>query len=92
MRGVKSPRIMNGPYQPNEYSYPPATRNITLPGVVSVRFLIEASGQRPEVVTALMRELHILVDIDRSIDFGAARRVLRHFGVSAERGTSHLTI
>ncbi len=72
--------------QPTQPSYPPVTRNITLPNVVAVRFLIEVSGQEPEVVTDLMHKLHILVEIDRSIDFGAAQRVLRHFGIWAERG------
>jgi len=64
---------------------PPITKKVTLPGVVAVRFLIDVSGQEPETVTGLMNNLHILVDINRSIDFAAAQKILRQFGILAER-------
>ena len=71
-------------------SYPPITRKVMLPNVVAVRFLAEVSGQEPETVTALMNTLHILVDVNRSVDFAAAQKVLRYFGIWAER--SHLCL
>src|SRR5678816_1692923 len=74
--------------RPEPVLYPPITRKVTLPNVVAVRFLVEVSGQEPEVVTGLMNKLHIFVDVNRSVDFGSAQRVLRHFGVWAERGPS----
>jgi hypothetical protein len=67
-------------------SYPPITRKITLPNVVAVRYLAEVSGQDLVSINALMTELRIFVDVDRSVDFGAAQRILRHFGIWAERG------
>jgi hypothetical protein len=65
---------------------PPITRKVTLPNVVAVRFLIEISGQKPETVTGVMTQLHILVDVNRSVEFRVAQEILRHFGILAERG------
>lgn len=56
---------------------------VALPSLVSVRYLAEVTGQDLEKLSAVMRDLHILVDIDRSVDFGAARKVLEHFGIRA---------
>jgi hypothetical protein len=72
--------------EPKPTPYPPITRKVTLPDVVAVRFLVEASGQELDTIVALMNKLRIGVDVNRSVDFGAAQKVLRHFGIWAERG------
>jgi len=68
-------------------SYPPITRKITLPNVVAVRYLVEISGQDLATINALMTGLRIFVDVNRSVDFGTAQKILRHFGIWADRGT-----
>ena len=77
--------------KPETVSYPPITRKVILPNVVAVRFLAEVSGQEPETITALMNKLYILVDVNRSVDFAAAQKLLRHFGIGAERSDLCLT-
>jgi len=72
--------------EPGSAPYPPITRKITLPNVVAVRFLVETSGQDVETIVALMHKLRIIVDVNRSVDFGTAQKILRHFGIWAERG------
>jgi hypothetical protein len=67
-------------------SYPPITRKLTLPNIVAVRYLGEVSGQDLATINAIMTELRIFVDVNRSVDFGAAQRILRHFGIEAQRG------
>ena len=56
---------------------------VELPSLVSVRYLAEVTGQDLEKLSAVMRDLHILVDLNRSVDFGATRKVLKHFGIRA---------
>src|SRR6266478_4283777 len=72
--------------EPVRVPYPPITRNVILPNMVAVRYLVEVSGQELDVITALMKDLRIIVDVNRSVEFGAAQRILRHFGIWAERG------
>lgn len=76
--------------EPEPVRYPPITQKVTFPDVVAVRFLGEASGQDLSTIVALMRELRIMVNVNRSVDFRAAQKILRHFGVWAQRGVSNV--
>ena len=63
---------------------PPITREILLPEKVAVKYLAEASGQDLSTVVALMRE-RIFVRVDRSVDFEDAAKILRRYGIAANR-------
>jgi hypothetical protein len=67
---------------PPPVSYPPITRRIRLPQKVAVRFLAEISGQELHVIMALMNRLRIVVDINRSVDFDHAQRILGRQGTN----------
>ena len=64
---------------------PPITRRVILPEKVAVRFLAEESGQRLNTIVSVMNELRITVDVNRSLDFDDAAKVLRRYGIAAER-------
>lgn len=69
--------------------YPPITKQIRLPEKVSVRFLAELSGQDLHTIIAVMYGLRICVDVNRSVDFADAQRILRKYGIWAERGAAN---
>ena len=62
--------------------WPPET--VTLPSVVSVRYLIEVSGQGQDAVMGILKRLNVLVEPNRAVSFGIARKVLGRFGIRAE--------
>lgn len=64
---------------------PPITKRVTLPEIVSVRFLAQITGQQIEVIIRWMWALRICVDKHRSVSFEEAEKVLRKFGVGADR-------
>ena len=64
---------------------PPIARRISLPEKVSVKYLVEISGQKLHEVVALMDLLHICVSVNRSVDFEDAAKILRKYGIAAER-------
>jgi len=64
---------------------PPITRRVTLPGVVSVKFIAEATGQSLHKIANRMNELRIIVSVNRSIEFDDAVRILRRYGIGADR-------
>jgi hypothetical protein len=64
---------------------PPITRQVVLPEKVAVKYLAEASGQDLNIIVALMRELHIIVSVDRSVDFEDAVKILRRYGIAAKK-------
>ena len=70
---------------PPPVSYPPITGKITLPEKVAVRFLAEISGQELHVIMTLMNKLRIHISANRSVNFGDAQRILRQFGIWADR-------
>jgi len=71
---------------PPPVRYPPVTKRVTLPEKVSVRFLAEFSGQDLHTIDKVLHELRIAVDVNRSVDFEDAQRILRRYGIWAERG------
>ena len=77
------------PTQQNEVPpapYPPVTRHVRLPDKVSIRFLAEAAGQEVHAISKVMSELRIIVSVNRSVDFADAQKILRKYGIWAERG------
>jgi hypothetical protein len=64
---------------------PPITRRVSLPEKVSVRFLAETCGQSLYTIATVMWQLGIYVSVDRSVDFEDAARILRRYGIAAER-------
>jgi hypothetical protein len=64
---------------------PPITRQVSLPEKVSVRFLAEISGQSLYTIATVMWQLGIYVSVDRSVDFEDAAKILRRYGIAAER-------
>jgi hypothetical protein len=64
---------------------PPITRHVTLPEKVSVRFLAEISGQALDTIARVMSQLRIGVSVERSVDFEDAARILRRYGIAAEK-------
>src|ERR1035438_1732548 len=64
---------------PPHVCYPPITKRVTLPGKVSVRFIAEVSGQDLQTINGVMHALRIAVDVNRSIDFDDAQRILRRY-------------
>jgi hypothetical protein len=64
---------------------PPVTLWISLPEKVSVRFLAEISGQSLCAIQAMMYQLRICVGVNRSLDFDDAAKILRKYGIGAER-------
>jgi len=69
--------------------YPPVTRHVRLPEKVSVRFLAEASGQDLHAIAKVMADLRIIVNVNRSVDFADAQKILRKYGIWAERGATN---
>jgi hypothetical protein len=68
-----------------EVPEPPVTRHVKLPQKVAVRFLAETSGETLYSVAALMNQLRICISVDRSVDFEDAAKILRRYGIAAER-------
>jgi len=64
---------------------PPITRRVLLPGKVAVRYLAEESGQSLDAIASVMRELRIIIDVNRSVDFKDAANILRRYGIEAQR-------
>ncbi len=64
---------------------PPINRHLTLPEKVAVKYLAEISGQKLHDVSALMEQLRICVSVNRSVDFDDAVKILRKYGIAAER-------
>jgi hypothetical protein len=66
-------------------SEPPITRRVLLPEKVAVRYIAEESGQSLDAIASVMRELRIIIDVSRSLDFKDAAKLLRRYGIEAER-------
>ena len=71
--------------RPQPIPEPPITRRVTLPEKVSVKFLAEISDQTLDAIAAVMRQLRIVVSVDRSVDFEDAVRILWRYGIAADR-------
>jgi len=55
------------------------------PEKVAVRYLAEVSGQQLSTILALMNTLRIIVEVNRSVDFDDAAKILRRYGIGADR-------
>ena len=64
---------------------PPIICRVALPEVVSVKYIAEISGQDLDSVVAVMSQLRIIISVNRSISFDDAARILRRYGIAADR-------
>jgi len=64
---------------------PPITRQVSLPEIVSVKYLAEVIGASLYTMNMLMNALKVPISVDRSVDFEVAARILRKFGIEAKR-------
>jgi hypothetical protein len=64
---------------------PPVMRHVVLPEKVAVKFLVEVTGQSLRDIVSALRDLRVFVSVDRSVDFEDADRLLRKYGIGAER-------
>ena len=62
---------------------PPPTRQVSLPPIVSVRYLAEVCGVSADVLSAQMG-----YDVDRSVSFQIAAGILRKYGIEATTTTA----
>ena len=62
---------------------PPITRKVLLSEKVSVRHLAEASGASLYTIIITLREWHVIIEVDRSVDFNISARLLRKYGIAA---------
>ena len=65
-------------------SNPPITHHVTVPDPVSVKQLIELAGKKPFCIITDLMELGLFVNIDGTVSFDIAARVLRGYGIVAE--------
>jgi len=64
---------------------PPSSRRVRLPETVTPRYLAEITGQElPRIVEELKR-LRLYLGDKRSLDFEAASKLLRKYGIGADR-------
>ena len=66
-------------------SKPELTRIVFLPEKVSIKYLAMTIPASLHTMTILMRELHIIGEASRSIDFEDAAKILRTYGILAKR-------
>jgi hypothetical protein len=64
---------------------PPITRRILLPEKVSIKYLAEVVGRDLAVIIADLVKLRCYLGDNRSIDFDDAARLLRKYGVGADK-------
>ncbi len=82
-----TPPLWQPPQPRRRKPNPPITHHVKVPDPVSVRQLIELAGKKPYCIIADLMELGLLVNIDRTVSFDIAARVLRRHGISASRET-----
>jgi len=76
MSSERKPKIVKFPDGP--LTWPPVTRQVALPPIVSVKYLAEVCGVSPEVLSA-----QIGYHVDRSVNFQIAAGILRKHGIEA---------
>ena len=87
-----APTWKAGQHKQAEAPEPPIRRHIALPEKVSVKFLAEISGQTLNEVVTLMSQLRVLVSVNRSVDFDDAAKILRKYGIAAERESYNMKL
>jgi hypothetical protein len=74
-------------HEQGEASHPPAIwKRVALPEKVSVNYLAEVSGDTLGEFLEEMHKCRILIDANRAVDFDDAAKILREYGIAAERG------
>ncbi len=58
---------------------PPITREVSLPAVVSVRYLAEVCGESVEATGSQLN-----MSVDRSVSFHVAAKLLRKYGIESK--------
>ena len=64
---------------------PPITRQVVLPDMVSVQYLVEVSGASAYTIALVMQEMRVGSNVGRSVDFDVAAKILRKYGIAAIR-------
>jgi hypothetical protein len=66
-------------------SLSPITRRVTLPEKDSVGYLAEITGQELWTVIDELVRLRLSLRVNRSLDFDDATKLLRRYGIAADR-------
>jgi hypothetical protein len=64
---------------------PPVTRFVSLPDRVSITYLAEITVQDPSAVIGHLVRLRLFLGIYRGLDFEAAAKFLRKYGIGANK-------
>jgi hypothetical protein len=56
-----------------------------LPRKVAIRYVAEDSGQSLDAIASVLRELRIIIDVNPSVDFKDAAKILWRYEIEAER-------
>jgi hypothetical protein len=64
---------------------PRVTRQVVLPDMVSVAYIVEVSRASAYAIDMVMREMRVRSDVGRSVEFEIAAKILRKYGVVAIR-------
>jgi hypothetical protein len=64
---------------------PPITRQVSLPEMVSVKYLAELSGASLYTIALDVQELREGTRLGRSVSFELAAKILRKYGIEATR-------
>jgi len=76
--------------QRREASHPPIWKRVALPEKVSVKYLAEISGDSLGEFLEEMHKFRILIDANRAVDFADAEKILRAYGIAADRAATFL--
>ena len=79
-----TPPLWQPAQRPRRKPNPPINRHVTVPDPVSVKELIELAGKKPYCVIADLMQLGLFVNIDESVSFDIAARVLHWYGIAAD--------
>jgi hypothetical protein len=64
---------------------PPISKRVKLPETVTIRYLAEITGREFPVIVEELKRLRLFLGYERSLDFQAAARFLRKYGIGADR-------
>lgn len=64
---------------------PPVTRHVDLPETVSIAYLAEIAGQDSAAVVQHLLRLRLFLGVYRGLNFEAAAKFLREYGIGANR-------
>jgi len=64
---------------------PPISKRVKLPETVTARYLAEITGQEFSKIVEELKRLRLFLGHERSLGFDAAARLLRKYGIGADR-------